>query len=127
VQQVCDRVGIFVEGRLLAVGDIESLSRELFTHGRYLIEVGIDNTAELETKKPNEILTGLLKSINGIESVKLKNGINEIECKHDISGEIAQTLVANGFNLSFLNRREYGLDAIYNRYFEGETNHENQK
>jgi ABC-2 type transport system ATP-binding protein len=127
VQQVCDRVGIFVEGRLLAVGDIESLSRELFTHGRYLIEVGIDNTAELETKKPNEILTGLLKSINGIESVKLKNGIYEIECKHDISGEIAQTLVANGFNLSFLNRREYGLDAIYNRYFEGETNHENQK
>jgi ABC-2 type transport system ATP-binding protein len=30
VQQVCDRVGIFVKGRLLAQGDITSLARQLF-------------------------------------------------------------------------------------------------
>lgn len=30
VQQVCDRVGIFVKGRLLAQGDIISLARQLF-------------------------------------------------------------------------------------------------
>jgi ABC-2 type transport system ATP-binding protein len=30
VQQVCDRVGIFVKGRLLAQGDIASLARQLF-------------------------------------------------------------------------------------------------
>jgi ABC-2 type transport system ATP-binding protein len=30
VQQVCDRVGLFVGGKLLAVGDIESLAEKLF-------------------------------------------------------------------------------------------------
>jgi ABC-2 type transport system ATP-binding protein len=30
VQQVCDRVGIFVKGRLLAQGDITSLANQLF-------------------------------------------------------------------------------------------------
>jgi ABC-2 type transport system ATP-binding protein len=30
VQQVCDRVGIFVKGKLLAVGDVESLAAQLF-------------------------------------------------------------------------------------------------
>lgn len=126
VQQVCDRVGIFVEGRLLAVGDIESLSRKLFTHGRYLIEVGIDSVLNYGNDKSNGKLSSLFQTINGIESVNLKNGIYEIECKSDISGEIAQTLVANGFHLSFLNRREYGLDAIYNRYFEGGIKNEHQ-
>lgn len=120
VQQVCDRVGIFVEGRLLAVGDMESLSQKLFTHGRYLIEVGFGD------EKPNAALSQLLQSVSGVESVNLKNGIYEIECKHDISGDIAQTIVRNGYQMSFLNRREYSLDAIYNRYFEGGTKHDNQ-
>jgi ABC-2 type transport system ATP-binding protein len=125
VQQVCDRVGIFVEGRLLAVGDIESLSRKLFTHGRYLIEVGIDANAQTDIENTGK-LANLIQSISGVESVNLKNGIYEIESQHDNSGPIAQTLVANGFNLNFLNRREYGLDAIYNRYFEGGTKHGNR-
>ena len=30
VQQVCDRVGIFVKGTLLAVGDVQSLAEQLF-------------------------------------------------------------------------------------------------
>ncbi|MRR20351.1 hypothetical protein EG827_09185, partial [bacterium] len=30
VQQVCDRVGLFVGGKLLAIGDIESLAGQLF-------------------------------------------------------------------------------------------------
>jgi ABC-2 type transport system ATP-binding protein len=125
VQQVCDRVGIFVEGRLLAVGDIESLSRKLFTHGRYLIEVGIDANAQTDIENTGK-LANLIQSISGVESVNLKNGIYEIESQHDNSGPIAQTLVANGFNLNFLNRREHGLDAIYNRYFEGGTKHGNR-
>ena len=33
VQQVCDRVGIFVGGKLLAEGDIESLAAQLFPEG----------------------------------------------------------------------------------------------
>ena len=42
VQQVCDRVGIFVKGRLIAEGNIETLSKNLFTGSPYIIEAGLD-------------------------------------------------------------------------------------
>lgn len=37
VQQVCDRVGIFVKGRLIARGDIQTLSLQLFKETPYII------------------------------------------------------------------------------------------
>ena len=123
VQQVCDRVGIFVEGKLLAVGDIESLSRELFTYGMYLIEVGVNNNSVPENKELAENwMQNLLKPLEGIESVSLNKEFFQIRCSHDLSSAIAQKIVENGYGLNFLNRKEYGLDAIYNRYFEGGLN-----
>ncbi len=44
VQKVCDRIGIFSRGKLLAAGNIQSLSDKLFTQGMYLIEVGTENS-----------------------------------------------------------------------------------
>lgn len=38
VQQVCDRVGIFVKGRLLAQGDVASLSTQLFGDSGHNLE-----------------------------------------------------------------------------------------
>ena len=61
MQQVCDRVGLFVGGKLLATGDIQSLAGKLF---------GTDAS------------------------------------------------------LSSEGRKEYGLDDIYFRYFEGGEDHE---
>lgn len=125
VQQVCDRVAIFVEGRLLAEGDIQSLAKKLFTKGMYLIEVGIDKSTVLQNIEISETwLADLLNSIDGIESIKLQKEHFQIECSRDLSSAIAQKIVAAGLGLSFLNRKEYGLDAIYNRYFEGEINYE---
>jgi len=118
VQQVCDRVGIFVEGKLLAEGNIESLSNQLFTHGRYLIELGVgggNGNAQLTTG----FLSEVLEPVTGIQSVSKENELFLIECDGDISSEIAKKVMENKLELHFLNRKEYGLDAIYNRYFEG--------
>src|SRR5690606_39373018 len=41
VQQVCDRVSIFVEGRLLVQGNIKTLARKLFDEESYLISVSL--------------------------------------------------------------------------------------
>ncbi len=125
VQQVCDRVGIFVEGKLLAEGDIHSLSKKLFTKGMYLIEAGIDkSTVPKDVELSENWLAKLLGAIDGIESVKQQKELFQIECARDISVEISRNIVNAGVGLSFLNRKEYGLDAIYNRYFEGGTNNE---
>src|SRR5690625_3949123 len=41
VQQICDRVGIFVKGKLLAEGDIQTLSQKLFEEAPLIIEAEI--------------------------------------------------------------------------------------
>jgi len=125
VQQVCDRVGIFVDGKLLALGDIHTLSKKLFTEGMYLIEIGIDNNSFPGNGTNREQwLKELLSPIEGIEKIEAQKNFFEIQCMNDLSVPIAKKIVEAGVGLSFLNRQEYGLDAIYNRYFEGGTNYE---
>jgi ABC-2 type transport system ATP-binding protein len=122
VQQVCDRVGIFVSGKLQSEGDIQTLSKQLFTNSLCLIEAGID---EMVTGKTDAFrVKELLLPIEGIAEIQYSNGIFEIECMSDLSATVARTLVSSGFGLNYLNKKEYGLDDIYNRYFEGGIGHE---
>jgi ABC-2 type transport system ATP-binding protein len=89
----------------------------------YLIEVGINNNSVSENEEISEKwMQNLLKPLEGIESVSLGNEFFQIQCSQDLSSAIAQKIVENGYGLSFLNKKEYGLDAIYNRYFEGGLN-----
>lgn len=124
VQQACDRVGIFVNGKLLAEGDIGSLSKKLFTADLYLIEAGIQSSSASASDVSVEWMTKILQPLNGIGSVEMKNGIFQIACSRDISPDIARAIVNSGASLTYLNRKEYGLDDIYYRYFEGGMTHE---
>jgi ABC-2 type transport system ATP-binding protein len=119
MQQVCDRVGLFVKGKLLAEGNVESLSKKLFTNSPYVIEVGVaDKNSAIEW------LTRVLQPIKGVGAVHKKEDVFEIECFEDLSSNIARAVVESGAALNYLNRKEYGLDDIYYRYFEGGENHE---
>lgn len=126
VQQACDRVGIFVNGRLLAEGDISTLSKQLFSTDLYIIEAGIENIPNVaaDTDDAAGWLKKTLQPVPGISSVTRKNEIFQIECSGNSTAEIARRIIESGADLTFLNRKEYGLDDIYYRYFEGGTNHE---
>ena len=129
VQQVCDRVGLFVNGKLLAEGNIQSLSEKLFKGSPYLIEAGISinksGTAKnTDDKITSKWLTDVLKPIEGITNLKQTNSMFQIECSKDVSAEIAKAIVNSGADLNHLNKKEYGLDDIYYRYFQGGDNHE---
>ncbi len=124
VQQACDRVGLFVNGKLLAEGDILSLSKKLFSDNLYIIEAGIEQAqtgalGSSEEKYTAEWLQKVLKPIEGIASVVRKNGVFQIECSIDSSALIARAIVESGAALNHLSKKEYGLDDIYYRYFEG--------
>jgi ABC-2 type transport system ATP-binding protein len=127
VQQVCDRVGIFVNGSLLAEGNISSLARQLFSGNLFRVEAKI---AATEPEIPGvatdnisaENLTEALKNIEGVENVTWNDNKVNIACSRDITPEIAKVIVNSGAGLSSLNKKEYGLDEIYYRYFEGEIN-----
>jgi len=122
VQQACDRVGIFVNGKLLAEGDIVSLSKQLFSGNLYTIEAGIENIPAGTSTSPADgtgWLKKILEPIRGISSVTRKDEIFQIACSGNSATEIARAIVESGAGLNFLNKKEYGLDDIYYQYFEG--------
>ena len=129
VQQVCDRVGLFVKGKLLAEGNVQSLSQKLFNNNAYTIETELSmpnakNSGALPKKCNLAAIKEMLKGIEGIASIKKKDDIFQIECAHDLTAEIARAITGAGANLNYLNRKKYGLEDIYYKYFEGGVNHE---
>lgn len=109
VQQICDRVGIFVKGRLLASGPIETLGRQV-RQGEVL-------DIELKADPDNEELEKLIKNVEGMENIKRERGMFIISSKEDIRGKLANAVIKNGFSLLHLRLRGDDLDDIYRRYF----------
>ncbi|MBN2518891.1 MAG: ABC transporter ATP-binding protein [Bacteroidales bacterium] len=129
VQQVCDRVGLFVNGKLLAEGDIQTLSKKLFANGPYSVEASISNISSdisVASGKSDSTtrLAEKLQNIKGVVNVKKKENSFHIECSCDLTSDIARVVIESGADLNYLNKKEYGLDDIYHRYFEGGINNE---
>jgi len=115
VQQVCDRVGIFVRGKLIAEGHIHELSRQLFENEPYTIHAEIAPTEAVKSKA----LTEKLQQLEGVLTLQQDGTKMQLGCSADISENIARTIVESGTGLRSLHQREHGLDDIYNRYFQG--------
>lgn len=111
VQQICDRVGLFVSGQLLATGDIHSLVDQLFSEQSIIIYVEASPmTNELKKK---------IAQLHGVISVNDEKKRWEIHCQKDITDQIAHTVIKSGAKLTHVSKKDYGLDELYDRYFEG--------
>jgi len=121
VQEVCDRVGLFVSGRLIAEGDIASLSASLFSGEPFVIEAGVHvNNGQPDHAVEIAALQDALLKTDAVRSVIYHEGTLRISCTEDLSATIARTIVLSGVELTRLSKKEYGLDDIYQRYFEKE-------
>jgi len=112
VQQICDRVGIFVGGRLVASGQIESLGKQVLKD-----EI---MTIEFAASPDNDELVELIKSIQGVKEVKREKGMFLINSAEDIRGTLSSQAVRKGYSLMHLRLRGGDLDDIYRRYFSKE-------
>ena len=111
IQQICDRVGIFVKGKLIACGKIEELGKQLEQEHQSLLE--------LEVFPVDVRLEKLLQEIEGVSTVKREeNGIFQVEADRDIRPELTGLLADHGYYLLHLHQRGGDLDEIYRRYFE---------
>ncbi len=124
VQHICSRVGLFVNGQLIASGDVNSLSTQLFGDQSAKVFAGVkyDNNNEVNNKK--EALRKQLLSNPEISGVKFKEEELIVECKNNMSSYVAKSIVNQHLDLTYLHKKEYGLDEIYNKYFEGGDHHE---
>ncbi|MBZ4677151.1 MAG: rbbA [Anaerophaga sp.] len=119
VQQVCDRVGIFVEGKLLAQGNIGELSRQLFSSNSHVIEGGVEPLNGNSSKALSvEDLANRVKEIPGVAKVSFEDRRFVLEAESDIAHLVSAVIVESGYGLSYLSKKEYGLDDIYSRYFQ---------
>lgn len=119
MQQICDRVGIFVEGKMLAEGNIETLSGQLFGKDSFIVQVSVREPllapAELEQQ---------LRKTGSVNSIKIDTNTIELSCSEDITPEIVRFFVQNGYNITGVHKKEYGLDEIYHRFFENKIKKE---
>lgn len=119
IQQICDRVGIFVDGRLIACGTVEELGRRMEREGKY--------TLELAAEPDNEALAQLIGRIEGVDSVEREGELYIVRSREDLRRKTTLTLAANGYTLLQLRQKGGDLDEIYSRYFEKAENEQSQE
>ncbi|HET7656937.1 MAG TPA: ABC transporter ATP-binding protein [Bacillales bacterium] len=111
VQQVCDRVGLFVHGRLLAKGDVHTLANQLFADRPIVISVKAPNLSDECIERLNQM--------DDVIKITQEGEALSIEAGQDITAEVAKTVIETEGTLEYVNKRDYGLDEIYHQYFEG--------
>lgn len=112
VQSVCDRVGIFVKGRMVAEGPMHELEERLATG---------PVTLEVETGGDPGRVESLLRSVPGVTGVERDERdprLWVVNAREDIREAVARTLTESGLPPLHLRRRGGELDEIYRRYFE---------
>lgn len=111
VQSVCDRVGLFVAGRLVAVGRMDELAQTL-TEATTVVELGVEGEpAGLEEA---------LRAVDGVTGVARERELWIVSGTRDVRGPLTRAAVEAGATLTHLRRRGQELDDLYHRYFHQE-------
>lgn len=110
VQQICDRVGLFVDGRLMACGRIDELADQMHQEGYHVLEVAA---------LPDDAGFGkLLEKLGNVDAVERNGEFYTIRSRFDVKRELLRKTLEGGYTLTHLRQRGSDLDEIYRRYFE---------
>jgi ABC-2 type transport system ATP-binding protein len=112
VQSICDRVGIFVGGRMVAEGRVADLA-DAIAGGDVTIEVGVAGGDGRELERRLARLPG----VRAVARDDLDPSRWHVVAESDVRPELARVLVDAGVPLRHLHRREDELDELYRRYF----------
>lgn len=110
IQQVCDRVGIFVDGQLIACGKIEELAAKMQRDGYYSVEVA--------ALPDNEEFKILLEGLGNVRQVEREGDVYIVHSGSDVKRQLLRSCLDHGYTLTHLRQRGSDLDEIYRRYFE---------
>jgi ABC-2 type transport system ATP-binding protein len=107
VQSVCDRVALFQEGRIVLMGTVAELGREVLGGG-FTVEVEAQGAGLAEK----------LAQVPGVRAVEA-TGTDKVRllADRDVRPDAAAAVVAAGGRLLRLSVDEPSLEAIYTRYF----------
>jgi ABC-2 type transport system ATP-binding protein len=109
VQHICDRVGIFCAGRLMASGTVAELLGASVS-GIVTVEVGVEGDVA--------VAAGAVRGVAGVDSVKHdpeQPGVLVVTGTRDLRNEVVAVLARNGLPITHLLLRRAGLEEVYRR------------
>lgn len=113
VQQLCDRVGIFVGGKLLADGGMEQLSHHLFSKETYVIMITVRDLLPAEWEHEPA-----LTQLAAVNKVVVAGNTVEITCIQNITPDLVRFFVEKNIDVMGVQKKQFGLEEIYEQYFE---------
>jgi ABC-2 type transport system ATP-binding protein len=114
VQRVCDRVALFQRGKIVLLGSVPDLARQVLGAG-FVVEV----EAEAPPDKDLEARLGAVPGVSMVQRV----GRNQyrLTADRDVRPEAARAVVAADGALRRLSVDEPSLGAIYARFFQAQA------
>jgi ABC-2 type transport system ATP-binding protein len=109
VQEICNRVGIIVKGKMIVQGEMDELGKSILK-GRqwnFLLEVRGD-TNGLERD---------LQSISGVDEIEKRDHGLFLRCTTDVRPEVVSVISRKGLQLLQLRSEDPTLEEIYLKYF----------
>jgi len=114
VQRICDRVALFRGGRILMMGTVPELARQVLGAG-FVVDVEA-------AAAPGKELAARLGAIAGVTTVQQTGEATyRLTADHDVRAEAARAVVVADGALMRLSVDNPSLDAIYTRFFEKQT------
>lgn len=110
VQQVCDRMGIFVQGNMIACGTLEELGSQINHDGVH--------TLELSVYPDNIRVQQILHAQKGVLDITRNSDLYIIHSAFDLRRALAKELADQGYTIMHLRQAGSDLDEIYRKYFE---------
>lgn len=110
IQQICDRVGIFVNGGLIACGAIDELAKQVQEANYYSLELMI---TPCDDKALNEICKQ-----PGVIKIDKEGDTFIVRSSTDIRKPMTSYLGEHGYTILHMHQRGGDLDEIYHLYFE---------
>jgi ABC-2 type transport system ATP-binding protein len=114
VQRMCDRVALFQSGRIVLLGTVPELARQVLGGG-FVVEVEGNVPAGTELEQRLAAIVG----VTGVERVSEDR--YRLTADRDVRPEAARAVVAANGALRRLSVEEPSLEAIYTRFFQRQS------
>jgi ABC-2 type transport system ATP-binding protein len=112
VQRVCDRVALFQSGRIVLMGTVPELARQVLGAG-FVVEVEADAATDLDAR---------FSAIPGVSLVQRAGADRyRLTADRDVRPEAARAVVAANGALRRLSVDDPSLVEIYNRFFQDQA------
>jgi len=111
VKQLCDRVGILKRGKLIAIGSVRELARQLNQDNLIKIELEVDSV---------DAALRAVRNISGINEVIKEDGKIIIRAERDIRREVFHAVSGSGLEILSLKLVEPSLEEVFLKAYEVE-------